>query len=70
MQTDSSMSERWETAKVSPLEVFGTISILVIFQLPLGRYLAPGNTFGAQMGGEGVFWGLTLRVVSEGVSIE
>jgi uncharacterized protein len=70
MQTDSSMPERWETAKVSPLEVFGTISILVIFQLPLGRYLAPGNTFGAQVGGEGVFWGLTLLLVSYVLYIE
>ncbi len=57
------MPERRETVKVPPLKVLGTISILVIFQLPLGRYLAPGNTFGAQVGGEGVFWGLTLLLL-------
>jgi membrane protease YdiL (CAAX protease family) len=70
MQTDRSMPERRDTAKVSPLKVFGTISILVIFQSPLGRYLAPGNTFGAQVGGEGVFWGVTLLLVSYILYIE
>jgi uncharacterized protein len=60
MQADSSMSERRETAKVSPLKLFGTILILVIFQLPLGRYLASGDTLGAQIRQEAVFWVLTF----------
>ena len=57
------MPERRETAKVSSLKLFGTISILIIFQLPLGRYLARGNTLGAQIGQEAVFWILTFVLV-------
>jgi uncharacterized protein len=40
-----------------------TIVILVVFQLPLGRYLVPGNTLAAQVWAEAIFWVLTLMLV-------
>jgi len=64
LPADSSMPESREPAKPSSLSLFGTILILVIFQLPLGRYLALGDTFGAEVAREGVFWGLTVLLVS------
>ena len=57
------MSERVEAARISPIKLFGTILILIVFQLPLGGYLAPGNSLGAQIGREAVFWALTFILV-------
>jgi uncharacterized protein len=42
---------------------FITILILIVFQLPLGRYLASGNPLAAQIGAEAILWVLTLILV-------
>jgi membrane protease YdiL (CAAX protease family) len=49
---------------------FITILILIVFQLPLGRYLAPGNSFAAQIGAEVVFGALTLILVLHVLFVE
>lgn len=70
MQADRSVSERVEGARPSHIKLFSTILILIVFQLPLGGYLAPGNTLGAQIGREAVFWALTFILVCYVLFIE
>lgn len=47
----------------SALFICMTILILIVFQLPMGRYLAPGDTFSARVKGEVIFWVLTAGLV-------
>jgi membrane protease YdiL (CAAX protease family) len=52
--------ERMAVARFPRLRVFGTILTLIIYQLPLGGYLVRGDSLGAQIGREAVFWALTF----------
>jgi membrane protease YdiL (CAAX protease family) len=70
MQTDRSVFERAEPARISHIKPLGTILILIIFQLPLGGYLVRGNGFGAEIGREAVFWALTFILVGYVLFIE
>jgi len=41
-----------------------TLLVLIIFQLPLAGYLAPGEGLWAQVRREGIFWALTLLLLA------
>ncbi len=41
-----------------------TLLLLIVFQLPIVGWLVPGKSFGAQMGGEAIFWAMALVVLS------
>lgn len=43
--------------------LLSTITILVIVQLPIPGWLAPGDSLAALLQGEGIFWALTLLIV-------
>ena len=49
--------KRWSAMSVSALV------LMILFQVPLGGYLSPGTSLGAQMGREGVFWALTVLLL-------
>jgi len=47
-----------------------TILLMVVVQLPLAGWIAPGNTFPALLRGELVFWGLTIVIVGYVLFVE
>jgi len=50
-----------------PLHFSGAVTailLMIVIQLPIAGWLAPGNTFPALLRGEFVFWGLTILIVA------
>src|SRR5262249_19838781 len=52
-----------------PLTV-ATVLLLVVFQLPIVGWLAPGKGFTALVAGEGVFWAMTLVIIAYVLFVE
>jgi uncharacterized protein len=53
-----------ESAPISRKRPLAALLVMVVLQLPIGGFLIPGNTFAAQVAREGVFWALTLLLIT------
>jgi len=63
-QASSEVTGKGQEPHGSRLRQVITILVLIIFQLPLAGYLAPGEGLGAQAGREGIFWALTFFLLA------
>jgi len=63
-QVRSEVAEKDQGPHGSRLRQVVTILVLIIFQLPLAGYLAPGEGLCAQVRREGIFWALTFFLLA------